>query len=102
MWNVLNEEDFLKADDVIGLKEHFMGVTVPCPCVRAHRAPSLASCLRGDLEYSLIPRGSWIAWFPLSHGPPCASWGTQLLRAEFISVINWSWTTTTPQASPGH
>ena len=36
---------FFKAVDVAGLKEHFLGVRVSSPCVRAHCAPGLASCL---------------------------------------------------------
>jgi len=61
VWNVLNEEDLLKADGVIGLKEHFVGVRVPSPSVRAHRAPSLTSCLRHDMEY-------WLLWSPQGPG----------------------------------
>jgi len=53
VWNALNEDNLLKEDDVIGLKERFVGVRVPSTSVRAHRAPGLAACQGGDRDYWL-------------------------------------------------
>ncbi|XP_063136919.1 uncharacterized protein LOC134485030 [Rattus norvegicus] len=93
--NVLNEDDFLKADDVIGLKEHFVGVRVPSTSVWAHRAPGLASCLRGDLDY-------WLPWstqgpgflgcpsflvYPVPHGV-CSFYGLNLISDSLELDLN--------------
>ncbi|XP_063136954.1 uncharacterized protein LOC134485083 [Rattus norvegicus] len=92
---VLNEDDFLKADDVIVLKEHFVGVRVPSTSVWAHRAPGLASCLRGDLDY-------WLPWstqgpgllgcpsflvYPVPHGV-CSFYGLNLISDSLELDLN--------------
>jgi len=92
---VLNEDDFLKADDVIVLKEHFVGVRVPSNSVWAHRAPGLASCLRGDLDY-------WLPWstqgpgllgcpsflvYPVPHGV-CSFYGLNLISDSLELDLN--------------